>query len=145
MKVIFLDVDGVLNCHTTKQKIDGILGIDPVRVARLKEIVDATGAQLVLSSTWRMRPRDVVSVANALAEFDMELIGKTPILSTIRGDEIAAWLAACEEEITHICILDDDTDMGNLTKHLVKTNFFKGGLCPKQVQKAIKMLNAPVA
>ena len=61
MKVIFLDVDGVLNTSKTfierKEKHDktGIwdLEIDEFRVEYLKQIIDATDAKVVLSSAWK--------------------------------------------------------------------------------------------
>ena len=53
MKIIFLDIDGVCNCCDTKERFHGLIGVDPILVARIKEIVDATGAEIVLSSTWR--------------------------------------------------------------------------------------------
>lgn len=52
-KVIFLDVDGVLNCHSTKDKCDGYIGIDDKKVSLLKEIVDTTGAIIILVSSWK--------------------------------------------------------------------------------------------
>lgn len=52
-KVIFLDVDGVLNCRSTKDKCGGYIGIDDKKVSLLKEIVDATGAIIILVSSWK--------------------------------------------------------------------------------------------
>ena len=57
MKVIFLDIDGVLNTEDTFRKmIDGFLDIeiDEFRVEYLKKIVDATDAKIVLSSSWKI-------------------------------------------------------------------------------------------
>ena len=56
--VIFLDVDGVLNCETSKSYVtteDGqtLTGIDKDKVKRLASIVMATGADIVLSSSWK--------------------------------------------------------------------------------------------
>ena len=53
MKIIFLDVDGVLNCKSSKSRCGGFLGIDDSKVKLLKEIIDITGAKIVLSSSWR--------------------------------------------------------------------------------------------
>ena len=60
MKIVFLDVDGVLNCKTTEDVIwrdkgkMGIRGIDDSKVELLKKIIDSTGARIVVSSTWRI-------------------------------------------------------------------------------------------
>lgn len=47
MKIIFLDIDGVLNYENSKSKVE------EEKVKLLKEIVDKTGAEIVLSSDWR--------------------------------------------------------------------------------------------
>jgi hypothetical protein len=60
LKVIFLDVDGVLNSRgkwagcDLANLTDSGTRIDPLAVARLKRIVDATDAKIVVSSTWRL-------------------------------------------------------------------------------------------
>ena len=54
MKVIFLDVDGVLNCQKTEAKCRGFIGVDSKKVKLLKKIVDATDAKIVLSSSWKI-------------------------------------------------------------------------------------------
>ena len=53
MKVIFLDIDGVLNYSGCKEKIGGIFFVNDERIKILKEIIDKTNAKIVLSSTWR--------------------------------------------------------------------------------------------
>lgn len=52
-KVIFLDVDGVLNCDTSGSSCGPYLGIDNDKVKRLRRIVEATGAHIVLCSSWK--------------------------------------------------------------------------------------------
>lgn len=55
-KIIFLDIDGVLNSadHLDHTKhCNGYSDISPKKVKLLKKIVDRTGAEIVLSSTWR--------------------------------------------------------------------------------------------
>lgn len=52
MKVIFLDVDGVLR-HDFYEGTKEDYGIDPEKLKLLKEIIDKTKAKIVLSSTWR--------------------------------------------------------------------------------------------
>ena len=54
MKVIFLDIDGVLNYATTAARAPcGCIGIAEPAVRNLKKIIDATGAKIVLTSTWK--------------------------------------------------------------------------------------------
>lgn len=52
MKLIFLDIDGVLNGHKFCKAAQST-GIDPTRVRELNRIVRRTGAAVVLSSAWR--------------------------------------------------------------------------------------------
>ena len=53
MKVIFLDVDGVLNSQQLFEKSEDaqLISVDEENIKNLKKIVDATGAKIVLSST----------------------------------------------------------------------------------------------
>ena len=61
MKVVFLDVDGVLNTSKTFERVyysfkntgKKELEIDSFRLEYLREIIDETDSKLVLSSTWR--------------------------------------------------------------------------------------------
>lgn len=53
IKIIFLDVDGVLNDSTTTERCGNHTGIDKYCLARLKNIVNLTGAKIVLISTWK--------------------------------------------------------------------------------------------
>ena len=52
-KYIFLDIDGVLNCNNTTDDCFGMTGIEDRLVEKLSTIVNATGAGIVLTSTWR--------------------------------------------------------------------------------------------
>lgn len=52
--VIFLDVDGVLNCDTSKSRCGIYFGIDKDKVKRLASIVEATSADIILTSTWKI-------------------------------------------------------------------------------------------
>src|SRR5450759_4593748 len=56
MKVIFLDIDGVLNCDKTPNPRKFPYIVDKTLLVRLKKLLDRTGAKAVLSSTWRCDP-----------------------------------------------------------------------------------------
>ena len=56
MKVIFLDIDGVLNCKSTPNPRKFPYIVDPALLARFKGLLDRTGAEVVLLSTWRHDP-----------------------------------------------------------------------------------------
>ncbi len=61
MRVIFLDIDGVLNCKSTPNPRKLPYIIDPSLLVRLKQLLTLTDANVVLSSTWRYDPAGVFS------------------------------------------------------------------------------------
>lgn len=158
MKVIFLDIDGVVNCDTTDTYTsDGWIFVDDFLVERVAQIVKATNAKIILSSTWRegwnsvCYPEDNDISFNELsakfAEYGMHFTDKTPDLRhgprsyVHRGREIAAWLEAHKHwNIESFVILDDWNDMDELSDHLVQT-LPRNGISEDNVQEAIKMLN----
>ena len=94
MKVIFLDVDGVLNSQQLFEKCedDQLISVDEDNIKNLKTIVDATGAKIVLSSSWRYgwaEHSDAVQdwcqiLVDILAKYDLKIIDKTEYLSSGR-------------------------------------------------------------
>jgi HAD domain in Swiss Army Knife RNA repair proteins len=56
MKVIFLDIDGVLNCDHTPNPRKFPYVVDKKLLARFKKLLSRTGAKVVLSSSWRLDP-----------------------------------------------------------------------------------------
>jgi HAD domain in Swiss Army Knife RNA repair proteins len=56
MKIIFLDIDGVLNCDDTPNPRKFPYIVDSRLLELFREFVKATGAIVVLSSTWRVDP-----------------------------------------------------------------------------------------
>lgn len=150
MKVIFLDIDGVLNCQSSKSHCGIFVGIDDSKVKRLREIVDATGAKIVLSSSWRIgwAPRNVDCddegryLNRKLRREGLCILDKTG-KSPRRPMEVYDWLQG--KQIESFVILDDeDWNWGHLSKHWVQTEFYddNGGLQDEHVVKAIEILNA---
>ncbi len=147
-KVIFLDIDGVLNSafyDRIRGAEDG--NIDPSRMPLLKKIVIETGAEIVLSSSWRRHWEpdghgEVFCELNGIFKsFGLEITDKTPVLGT-RSEEISAWLEN-HPEVKNYVILDDAFfGWGAHETHLVKTSAFIGkGLTDKHADEAIKILN----
>jgi hypothetical protein len=154
MKVLFLDVDGVLNSlnfFTSGRRVkshdyDPRNQIDPEAVKLLTEIIDATGAKIVISSVWRYnhRPGEMQVL---LEEFGCrcQVIGSTPrsTESHARGKEIDAWLTtsgyARRDPVERFAILDDDADMEPHMKKLVKTSNHCG-LERSHVERVIELL-----
>jgi histidinol phosphatase-like enzyme len=56
MKVIFLDIDGVLNCKKTPNPRKLPYIVDKRLLRRFKQLLARTNAKVVLSSSWRAQP-----------------------------------------------------------------------------------------
>jgi len=154
MKVIFLDIDGVLNSGKWIKQLEGgfddpINQMDPTAVRRLNAITDATGAVIVVSSTWRLAFR---RQANALCMLQRcmraykmtgEVIGMTGVgegdSTNRRGNEIQGWLDQNTIAIEKFVIIDDDSDMGHLIQDRILTKF-ETGLLDEHVEKIIGIL-----
>ena len=144
MRVLFLDIDGVLNSDdfltlahaasglsVTKFRADPWRHLDPVLVARLNRVVATTGAVVILSSDWRKAPRNP-GVDGTQAALDrvgatFHLAGATPVLpgktwrGACRGDECQAWLDA-HPAVTAWAAVDDRDDFGAWPSRLVQTD-----------------------
>ena len=115
LKVIFLDIDGVMNStdyiinYALKNNIEGILAeIDPKAIQMLKFALDVTGAQIVLSSSWRECPKYYEELKELFSKYDINLNEKTPIHNTCkRGLEIKQYLKE-HPNIEQYLILDDE-------------------------------------
>lgn len=158
MKVIFLDVDGVLNSEFSREKernnFDNWMEheVSEMHVNNLKKIVDATGAQIVLSSSWRFdhpkaTGRDFIAdplmkvLDRKLKAVGLDIIDVTPDLrGKIRGVEIQDWLDR-HSEVERFVILDDDVDMMEEQKPFFVNTTFKNGLTEEMANKAIEILN----
>jgi hypothetical protein len=125
-RLIFLDIDGVLNSvefradNTNGEGVvivdgafDATAHIDPLRVARLNRLIDATGAEVVLSSSWRRlfgleRTQSSLRAkgfAHQITDCTVRLVGEP------RHVEIESYLAALGTS-TRFVILDDAEDAG---------------------------------
>jgi hypothetical protein len=102
LKVLFLDVDGVVNNKRTKENFEGFMAIDPAMAALVQRIVRNTGCEIVLSSSWRLFRNGREEIESKICKF----ADITPILHAPRGYEIKVWLTR-HPEIEHYAILDD--------------------------------------
>lgn len=109
-KLLFLDVDGVLNNARILRK-ESIFGLGCKQLSLLKLIVANTCCEIVLSSTWRLNDEHSEALRNAFEEHLIPIwIGQTPDLGICRRrDEILSWLIG-HEPPAKIVILDDDKD-----------------------------------
>ncbi len=125
MKIIFLDIDGVLN-HQEFYESDRwnkeMRDIDPKSVEKLNSLIENTGADIVVSSAWRIG-KTVKQLQVELSDLGIKgkIIGRTDSSDKsyiVRGVEIYAWLLTQGREqfklpydFKEYVILDDSNDM----------------------------------
>ena len=142
MKVIFLDIDGVLNSGKYIKSLGADLWdnpvnqMDPVAVARLNTITVATKAKIVVSSSWRLpfltHPTPLPALQACMKSYGIagDIIGmtceKANAVRNRRGKEIQKWINDNYSNIEKFVIIDDDSDMGRLRVHQVLTKFEDG-------------------
>ena len=144
-KIIFLDFDGVITTYKSKWKLD------QEKLDLLKEILDATNSEIVISSSWRHY--DLPSTIKFITEpsyfvpfpfpFCDKIIGITKKLKNrSRGEEIDLYLKENLKDLRYnYIILDDNNDMLKCQqKNFILTDC-DDGLCKEDVEKAISMLN----
>lgn len=159
MKVIFLDIDGVI-----KEDYQGAPFLDE-SLCVLKEAVDETNARLVMSSTWKVKYKDfsdngyktefddILKLYNALCKHGLSISDYTPLFriehEIRRPTEIREYIKNAEN-IESFCILDDRDEFlwDELSDNLVLTYLGKdengkkiAHLTNEHKQKIINILN----
>ena len=153
-KVLFLDVDGVLNHARCKARLPHdprFRGIMRKKVEILNRILEQTDAAIVLSSSWRKpnneREKKFLLEKGGIHDIKRRYLGDTPILQpqhlsevdAPREDEIAAWIKEHDFQ-GRFAIVDDLPDMGPLTKHFFRTSDVTG-LTDEVADRMIARLN----
>ncbi len=143
-KVLFLDIDGVLNSAFVLQEQRRGDAIDRGMVERVNRIIQATGCKIVISSTWRLiHPMGELKALLRQHGLIDVIIDKTPYMiseDNNRGDEIETWLKD-HPSVQKFCILDDNSDMSDVINNLVQTTW-ADGLQDEHVERAIAMLSS---
>ena len=167
MKVVFLDVDGVIAPFSNP----GI--IEDEKLELIKKLVLETDSKIVLSSSWRLyhdaEPDEILNpytyLLKRFEEFDLEIYDITPIRSakivtretttstgvkivnrffdphSIRSGQINDWLN--DNKVDSFVILDDEDY--NYKYFSLEDNFVKipssKGIEKEHIEKAINILN----
>ena len=163
-KVIFLDIDGVLNTGRWYSKMDRNTpkdkygyAFDPNAVANLKKIIDETGAEIVISSSWksfglseleemwqdRVLPGKLIGITPNTVSDEMLLNADLDHMElfSIRGMEIKEWLSKKGKYVSHYVIIDDmDNMLQEQKSHFVQTNP-EVGITEENAVQAISILN----
>lgn len=167
LRLLFLDVDGVLNDQHTiasskaqvpnDRKAQMFNMIDTKYVDRLNTLVDRANATIVLSSSWRYLFTDMAELREFFVSVGVDgtIFARTPrgfpgqkfSESSLRGLEIQHFLNSITpvRDVESIVILDDNADMVHLKHRLVQTNGFREGLLvgltDEDVEKAVKLFD----
>ena len=163
-KIIFLDIDGVINTKEWHSKMtkdtpkdEYGYAFDPIAVANLAHIIDKTGADIVISSSWkfygvpklremwkkRNLPGTILDITPNTISDEMLLNANLDEfqLGVCRGNEIKEWLSRHEDIISNYVIIDDVDDMlSEQEDHVVLTESLIG-ITEWDAEKAIKILN----
>lgn len=150
MKILFLDFDGVLNCerYVRNSKNFGLI-IDPVRMKYLKSIIEATDAEIVLTTSWREHwdTEDALCdetgkyINKLFNEFGLKIKDKTPYSGDGRENDIKIWLES-NQGTTSFAVIDDAFLSADfLRDHFIRTSNIRNGLELTDVEKIIKILN----
>jgi hypothetical protein len=105
-RIIFLDIDGVLNCKRTPNPRKFPYIVDAPLLDRFKRVLERTGSDVVLSSTWRYDPAGLFSAKHWGVPF-IDVIPDMP--DRPRRDEILAWLKL-RQNVRRFAVLDDQDD-----------------------------------
>lgn len=160
-KIIFLDIDGVLNVMRQDRDKFGQCFHKHFE-NNLRWIINQTGAKIVITSIWRMDglskmqkmwnyrnlPGDVIGIIPI--EIDIVKQGNYKFYDQVnRGFEIQQWIE--DNNVKCYCIIDDDNDMlSNQKNNFVQTannpNHFDSidigyGLTRKCAKQVIEILN----
>ena len=161
-RIVFCDVDGVLNTRETRARpsaVDTQFGhpmFHPSHLPtadmlqRLSFILHATDAALVLSSTWRLHCEHRRNLSALMCEHGIKILGDTPDLSRAHGDrvdECIQWLSQNAPNAAFIIV--DDLDLVGMNRKMQPSHFVRTddecGLTPELVEQAVIKLEMQAA
>jgi len=136
MKIIFLDIDGVLNNHASLT--DGVHLLWE-KCLLIEDLCEHTGAKVVVSSVWRLGT-DIKELKHILWRSGLsQVIDKTPNSKKgFRGDEVRMWMQ--DKVVERYVIIDDDSDFHEDQKPFHIHTDMRTGVSRKHIKDAIKIL-----
>ena len=159
MKVIFLDVDGVLNTLGPRNRRTQMIGsvngydLDPDLCFNLRDLVERTDAVAVLTSAWRIGNATRRGVTRGaflrmyLATFGVTIYDQTHSENTTdqtrRGQEVASWLRGHEPLESWVAIDDSRAFLPEQALNVVITDPLEGLTSAKVTEARDILLGAP--
>ncbi len=164
MKIIFLDIDGVLNTYRSYLATGSQETWDMVACKFLQNLLTLnTDIKIVVTSTWRysddclmhfeyngfvksMFHKHWRTLSHQQFKDYEEYKNKSFSERFERGREIDNWLNNPEHsDVTHYCIIDDDNDMlPKQQKHFVYI-MAENGISDNNMEKILEILDIPVS
>ncbi len=157
MKFLFLDVDGVLNnIHTEDTAPSGCLGVSRRLIRNLADIIEKTGAIIILTSDWKIGwesfdfccSNDAKYLNKKLSKEKIRITGKTydehiyDRFFEDRGKGIKRFLSQ-QINVESYVVIDDHVFLDfdeDIKSRLVKTDA-SVGLTEEDVERAIEILS----
>ena len=133
MKIIFLDIDGVLNSENYYKKVDRTKKdwnkFNPLAVEMIRRLIEEFDASIVISSTWRyglVKELKNELIKSGLVKY-LHKDWKTPeIYPSHRGEEINLWLDNHSEVIDYVIIDDDENILEEQKNWFIRTDINVG-------------------
>lgn len=166
-KIIFLDFDGVLNTEHYQNLLQ-LQGkpwqdeygafFDPNAVKQVKRIIDATGADIVVESSWKYLGLDAIrklwkvrNLPGRIIDITHSSVSDNYLLRTnlndlytskpyCKGIEIASWLSEHREYIRYVIIDDEYVILDSQLPHFILINPYEG-ITEEQANMSISILN----
>lgn len=147
-RFLFLDVDGVCNStrwlasQESRRRLYPLSHFDPAAVALVDEVCARTGAEVVVSSSWRLG-KTVAGLQDLFRRVGLRapVVCKTGVDKRGRGVEVRNWLVA-GPPVESFVILDDFADMAPLGGQHVKTDAARG-ITEQDAERAVALLSRP--
>lgn len=162
MRIIFLDIDGVLNStrssfsnfgypspsrvfelsKTSIGRAVSVAKFDPIAVGVVRRLCNDLDLKIVLSSTWR-KHKDYMDLASIL---NLPIIGRTPDLpSGFRGDEVQLWIDRTPPVADFkYAIIDDDSDFHEYQKPFFVKTSIRNGITWENVERIMEIFGKQV-
>ena len=163
MKVVFLDIDGVLNSYDfivknhnnilnyyKNNKYDPndmeqaadiqLMTIDMEKFNMLRDAVNKIGAYVVIISSWKIN-REYKQIKERFINMGLPVIGETKDRNIGRGNGIKNYVL--ENKVDRYVVIDDNifSDYDEeIIKRFIKTDSYDGGLKRKHIDMLINML-----
>jgi hypothetical protein len=146
-RIVFLDIDGVLNNSSRSEFCGTRTRADPLNVLALQEILKRTGAFIVVSSSWRFEGLGYCAECLRSWGIHAPLVDVTPLDTDVlntRGKQIAEWLRWYSDRVKSYVILDDYAGDDMDIQRLVQTKF-EEGLTMAHMKRAVEILGRDLA